>query len=140
VTVPVPLLEVIESRPARVVCRSRTAANEDAIVAGSAPGRFAVTVMVGYATVGSSLIGRVRYAITPKSAIPVINRLVAIVASNENVRQIHRPPGNFPDFGLRSILHRPSDRPTGKSTNGLNFGMSGRVGSGFATMDAERFS
>ena len=39
---PVPLDEVIESRPAMVVnCRSSTVATEDAMVAGSAPGRLA---------------------------------------------------------------------------------------------------
>src|ERR1700688_1551971 len=44
---PVPLLEVIESMPAMVVnWRSSTVATEDAMVAGSAPGRLAFTLMV----------------------------------------------------------------------------------------------
>src|SRR5579871_3814985 len=56
--VPAVLEEVIESTPAMVVnCRSSTVATEDAIVAGSPPGRLAVTLIVGYAIVGNSLIG-----------------------------------------------------------------------------------
>ena len=45
---PWPLLEIIESRPAMVVnCRSRGVATADAMVSGLAPGRLALTVMVG---------------------------------------------------------------------------------------------
>ena len=45
---PVPLDEVIESRPAMVVnCRSSGLATEDAIVVGSPPGRPALTFSVG---------------------------------------------------------------------------------------------
>src|SRR5579862_3214073 len=45
---PVELREVIESRPAMVVnCRSRTVATADDMVAGSAPGKVALTLMVG---------------------------------------------------------------------------------------------
>ena len=45
---PWPLLEIIESRPAMVVnCRSSGVATADAMVSGLAPGRLALTVMVG---------------------------------------------------------------------------------------------
>ncbi len=45
---PVELLEVIESSPAIPVnCRSSTDATEDDMVFGSAPGRLALTLMVG---------------------------------------------------------------------------------------------
>ena len=45
---PVELREVIESRPAMLVnWRSSTVATEDDMVFGSAPGRLALTLMVG---------------------------------------------------------------------------------------------
>ena len=76
---PVLLLEVMESTPAIVVnCLSRTVATDDAIVSGSAPGRFACTLMVGKSTLGRSLTGSVWYASTPKSAMAAIRRLVAM--------------------------------------------------------------
>ena len=58
---PVELREVIESSPAMVVnCRSSTVATDDAMVAGSAPGRLAFTLSVGKSTLGRSLTGSVR--------------------------------------------------------------------------------
>ena len=55
------LCERIESTPAIVVnWRSSTVATDDAIVAGSAPERFACTWMVGISTSGMSLTGRLR--------------------------------------------------------------------------------
>ena len=45
---PWPELEIIESSPAMVVnCRSSGVATAEAIVSGLAPGRLALTVMVG---------------------------------------------------------------------------------------------
>src|SRR4030042_952511 len=56
---PRPLLDTMESSPAIVVnWRSRGVATEDAIVSGLAPGRFAVTRIVGKSTLGGSLTGR----------------------------------------------------------------------------------
>src|SRR5438874_1152595 len=76
---PVPLDEVISSTPAIVVnCRSSGLATDAAIVTGSPPGRFAPTLIVGYSTLGRSLIGSARYATIPNNAIAAINRLVAI--------------------------------------------------------------
>ena len=58
---PVELCERIESMPEMEVnCRSSTVATEDAMVAGSAPGRFACTCRVGISTLGMSLTGKVR--------------------------------------------------------------------------------
>ena len=55
------LLEVIVSRPAIVEnCFSRGVATDAAMVSGLAPGRPAVTEMVGKSTLGRSLIGRRR--------------------------------------------------------------------------------
>ena len=51
-------VDVMESRPAIVEnCRSRGVAMADAMVSGLAPGRPAVTWMVGKSTFGRSLTG-----------------------------------------------------------------------------------
>ena len=55
---PWPLVEVMESRPAMVEnCFSSGVATAEAMVSGLAPGRLAVTWMVGKSTLGSSLTG-----------------------------------------------------------------------------------
>jgi hypothetical protein len=55
------LVEVIESRPAMVEnCPSRGVATAAAMVSGEAPGRLAVTEMVGKSTFGNSETGRAR--------------------------------------------------------------------------------
>jgi hypothetical protein len=55
------LAEVIESRPGMVEnCRSRGVATDAAMVSGLAPGRLAVTWMVGKSTLGRSLTGNAR--------------------------------------------------------------------------------
>ena len=60
---PCELVELIESRPAMVEnCFSSGSATDDAIVSGLAPGRLALTWMVGKSTVGRSLTGSSRYA------------------------------------------------------------------------------
>src|SRR5438309_3876167 len=52
---PIELTDVMESRPEIPVnCRSSGVATADAIVAGDAPGRLALTLMVGKSTVGRS--------------------------------------------------------------------------------------
>lgn len=56
---PSPLAELIESSPAIVEnCRSSGVATAEAIVSGLAPGRLAVTRIVGKSTFGRSLTGR----------------------------------------------------------------------------------
>ena len=53
------LVEFMESRPAMVEnWRSRGVATAEAMVSGEAPGRLAVTRMVGKSTLGRSLTGR----------------------------------------------------------------------------------
>ena len=51
-------------------CFSSGSATADAIVSGLAPGRLALTWIVGKSTVGRSLTGSMRYAITPKTTMP----------------------------------------------------------------------
>ncbi len=56
---PSALDDVIESMPAMVEnCRSSGVATADAMVSGLAPGRLAVTWMVGKSTLGRSLTGK----------------------------------------------------------------------------------
>ena len=59
-----------------VNCFSSGVATADAMVSGLAPGRRAVTWMVGKSTVGRSDIGSWRYAITPKTRMPSITSVV----------------------------------------------------------------
>src|ERR1700693_2823471 len=62
--------EVIWSTPAIVEnCFSSGVATADAIVSGLAPGRLALTVIVGKSTLGRSFTGNNRYAITPNRTI-----------------------------------------------------------------------
>src|SRR5215510_9389424 len=71
------LVDVIESTPAIVEnCFSSGVATADAIVSGLAPGRLAVTWMVGKSTFGRSLTGRKRYAIRPKTTMPAMISVV----------------------------------------------------------------
>ncbi len=67
---PCELDELIELTPAIVAnCFSSGSATADAIVSGLAPGRPALTWMVGKSTFGRSLTGSSRYAMTPKMTI-----------------------------------------------------------------------
>ena len=76
---PVWLDELISSRPAIVVnCRSSGLATDEASVAGSPPGRLALTLRVGKSTLGRSLTGSARYARMPNTVMPSMIRLVAI--------------------------------------------------------------
>jgi hypothetical protein len=52
------LTEVIDSTPEMELnCRSRGVATADAMVAGEAPGKLALTLRVGKSTLGSSATG-----------------------------------------------------------------------------------
>ena len=87
---PVPLDEVIESRPAMVVnCRSSTVATDDAMVAGSAPGRLACTFSVGKSTLGRSLTGSVRYATTPNKRNGRHQQAGGDRPPDEDLREVH---------------------------------------------------
>src|SRR4051795_7021479 len=74
---PSPDDDVMLSTPAIVEnCFSSGVATDDAIVSGLAPGRLALTVIVGKSTVGRSLTGNRRYDVMPKNRIPAITRIV----------------------------------------------------------------
>jgi hypothetical protein len=71
------LVEFMLSSPAMVEnCASRGVATEAAMVSGEAPGRLAVTEMVGKSTLGSSDTGRARKAMMPKMTKAAIKSVV----------------------------------------------------------------
>jgi hypothetical protein len=75
---PSELLELIESTPSMVEnSRSSGVATEAAMVSALAPGREAVTEIVGKSTFGSALTGSFRYDITPNNKIAIITSVVA---------------------------------------------------------------
>ena len=57
-------------------CFSSGVATAAAIVSGLAPGRFALTEIVGKSTDGKSLTGSREYATTPKNRIPIMTSAV----------------------------------------------------------------
>ncbi len=57
-------------------CFSKGVATADAIVSGLAPGRLALTLIVGKSTFGRSLTGSRRYAIKPNTRIPDMTSVV----------------------------------------------------------------
>src|SRR5688500_436780 len=74
---PSELVEVIESMPAMVDnCCSIGVATADAMVSGVAPGRLALTTIVGKSMFGRSLTGSSRYAITPKTHSAPVSSVV----------------------------------------------------------------
>src|SRR5437879_11290477 len=69
--------EVIWSTPAIVEnCFSRGVATADAMVSGLAPGRLALTWIVGKSTFGRLLTGNRRYAMRPKARMPTMTSVV----------------------------------------------------------------
>jgi len=70
-------VETMESRPSIVEnWRSRGVATAAAMVSGLAPGRPAPTWIVGKSTLGRSLTGSSRKAITPKMRMAAMIRVV----------------------------------------------------------------
>ena len=74
---PSALMDVIESTPAMVEnCFSSGVATDEAIVDGLAPGRLALTWIVGKSTLGRSLTGSRRKPKTPNSKIAAMTSVV----------------------------------------------------------------
>ena len=106
---PSELVEIIESMPAIVSnCFSRGVATDEAIVSGLAPGSDAETEIVGKSTLGRSLTGRLRYAISPNRRMAsmssvvmtgrLINRLAMLMPSEPRFPSAPRfsPEPRFP--------------------------------------------
>src|SRR6478735_9665191 len=95
--------------------RSSGAATVAAIVSGSAPGRLAVTLMVGKSTVGMLATGRNRYATMPTSSSPMASSVVPTgrrMKGSEKfarlMRLLRRPLRRFGLIGEVELgLHRP---------------------------------
>ena len=80
----------MESRPAIVEnCRSRGVATADAMVSGLAPGRLAVTWIVGKSTFGRSLTGRSLYAAYPEDQDGHHDQCGHDRPADEKLRDIH---------------------------------------------------
>src|SRR5262249_10149076 len=75
---PSALVDVIESMPAIVLnCRSSGVATAEAIVSGVAPGRVAMTWIVGQCTCGASWTGRLWEPTPPKMMTAAINSVAS---------------------------------------------------------------
>src|ERR1700712_5677945 len=87
--VPCDELDDIDEMPAMVdSCRSMMPATEAAMVSALAPGRVAVTAMVGKSTLGSADTGSSRKANTPKAMIEAVMSVVITglrIQSSESV-------------------------------------------------------
>src|SRR5258705_5132010 len=76
--VPRPLVEVISVTPAMWPnWRSRGVATEDAMISALAPGRLALTEMVGKSTCGNGDTGSTWNAIAPAIATAIVSSVVA---------------------------------------------------------------
>ena len=74
---PSELVELMELSPAiDANCFSSGSATAEAIVSGLAPGRPALTLIVGKSIVGRSLTGSCRYAIAPNTMMPSMTSVV----------------------------------------------------------------
>src|SRR5437763_5359017 len=72
------LLDVLSVTPAiRENCRSSGVATAVAMVSGAAPGRFALTLIVGYSTCGRGATGRKANANAPTMASAIVSSDVA---------------------------------------------------------------
>src|SRR5712675_1023182 len=99
--VPRPLAEVISVTPAMWPnWRSRGVATEEAMISALAPGRLALTEMVGKSTCGKGETGRTLNAMPPAIAMAIVNNVVATgrwingVETFMTVRQLAVPRQN----------------------------------------------
>src|ERR1700722_8158653 len=91
--VPSELAEVISLTPAIWPnCRSSGVATEDAMISALAPGRLALTEMVGKSTCGRGETGNTRNAIAPVMAIAVVSSVVATGRLMKGAEMFTPPP------------------------------------------------
>src|SRR5215813_9537892 len=105
---PVLLFDVISVIPAiRPKLRSRGVVTAEAIVSGLAPGRFALTLSVGYSTWGSGATGRKKKANTPAMASSSVNNDVATGRLMNGVERliVFIPRALHPRFDCRHGNH-----------------------------------
>src|SRR6185369_9174871 len=122
------LVEVISVTPAmRPNWRSSGAATEVDMVTGSAPGRPALTEMVGKSTCGRGDTGRRRKASTPASTSPIVSRVVATGRFMKGAEMFTNYPPSVPPYqggrlapplirgGWEGLVSSPSVSPAGQT-------------------------
>ena len=90
---PCKLVEFIDVRPEIVEnCFSSGSATADAIVSGLAPGKLALTEIVGKSIAGRSATGSTRYDITPNTTMPSVMSVVVIGRLMNRAARFMNPP------------------------------------------------
>jgi len=107
VLVPCDEFDDIEEMPATVESwRSMTPATEAAMVSALAPGRVAVTAMVGKSTRGSAETGNRR---KPKMPNAIIDAVISVVMTGRRMQSSDSVIGYAPAFLVRASTRDPSD-------------------------------
>src|SRR3954447_2915830 len=105
--VPCDELDDIEEMPAMVEsCRSMMPATDAAIVSALAPGRVAVTAMVGKSTRGSADTGSRR---KPKTPNAMIDAVMSVVITGRRIQSSERVIAQAPALRARGSTRVPSE-------------------------------
>src|SRR6267154_5398949 len=116
--VPCDELDDIEEMPAIVDSwRSMMPATEAAMVSALAPGKVAVTAMVGKSTLGSADTGNRRKPNTPKA---MIDAVISVVITGRRMQSSESVIGYAPALGARGSTRDPSDNSSCPSTTTLS--------------------
>ena len=112
--VPCEEFDDIDEMPAIVESwRSMTPATDDAMVSALAPGKVAVTAMVGKSTRGSADTGSRR---KPKMPNAMIDAVISVVMTGRRMQSSDRVIGYAPAFFARGSTRDPSDSSNCPST------------------------
>src|SRR6266478_4908835 len=107
-------LEDIDEMPAMVESwRSIGPAMDATMVSALAPGKVAVTAMVGKSTLGSAETGRSRKPNTPNAMIEAV---INVVMTGRRIHSSERVIDQTPDFSARGATGVPSDNSNCPST------------------------
>src|SRR6266436_3354451 len=112
--VPCDELDDIDEMPAMVDSwRSMMPATEAAMVSALAPGRVAVTAMVGKSTLGSAETGSRRNPNTPNAMIDAVSK---VVMTGRRIQSSESVIDQAPALGARGATGVPSDNSNWPST------------------------
>src|SRR4051794_11244655 len=116
--VPCEELDDIDEMPAMVdSCRSMMPATEAAMVSALAPGKVAVTAMVGKSTRGNADTGSKRKPKMPKA---MIDAVISVVITGRRMQSSERVIAYAPALGVRASTRDPSDSNNWPSTTTLS--------------------
>src|SRR6195952_4983596 len=116
--VPCEELDDIDEMPAMVEsCRSIMPATEAAMVSALAPGKVALTAIVGKSTRGSADTGNRRKPNTPKA---IIDAVISVVMTGRRMQSSESVIGYAPAFLARASTRVPSDNSNCPSTTTLS--------------------